>query len=80
MAGDIGSDSLVADASVTAVTVDGKPVGQVFGVGHSFYFLLDDDRDVPRGPFAYEQDAQLAAEHQARCMAIAMRWELMLDT
>ncbi len=66
---------------VTPVTVDGVPVGTVFGAGQrAFYFLLDDERDVPRGPFDDADSASLACEHQARCLALADRWEMMVDT
>jgi hypothetical protein len=78
MAGDTGS--------VVAVTVDGEPVGSVFGVNGRFWFLLNDERDSkPRGGrhgvgYHSLDAAVMAAEHQFRCMEIADRWEIMLDT
>jgi hypothetical protein len=77
MAGDNGS--------VTPVTIDGLPVGHVFGTGCRFYFLLDERVavDVPRGAFRSEEEAVTACEHQARCLAMADQWDarmMMLDT
>ena len=78
MAGDNGS--------VTAVKVDGAPVAHVFGVDGRFWFLLQDERDSkPRGGnggrgYRSLEEAEMAAEHQYRCMAIADKWEIMLDT
>jgi hypothetical protein len=72
---------MAGDTSVTPVTVDERPVGHVFGFGSKFFFVLDDRRDrKARGPYHDEATALTAAEHQVRCMAIAERWELMLDT
>jgi hypothetical protein len=66
--------------SVVPVNVGTAQIGHVFGVAGNFYFLLDDSRDSPRGPFASEDDAAHACENQARCISLAERWELMLDT
>lgn len=72
---------MAGNASVTPVTIDDRPVGHVFGVDNRFFFVLADKRDrKARGPYHDEPSALTAAEHQVRCMAIAERWELMLDT
>lgn len=74
------------NGSVTAVTVDGTPVGHVFGANGRFWFLLNDERDSkPRGGnhgrgYRSLEQAEMAAEHQFRCMEIADKWEIMLDT
>jgi hypothetical protein len=67
-------------ASAVQVTVDNVPIGHVFGVAGNFYFLLGDRRDSPRGAYTSEEDAVHACVNQARCIALAERWELMLDT
>lgn len=72
--------SSIDSASAVPVNVDNVPIGHVFGVAGNFYFLLDDSRDSPRGPYVSEDDAAHACENQARCIALAERWELMLDT
>lgn len=74
------------NGSVTTVKVDNAPVAHVFGVSGRFWFLLEDDRDgKPRGGsggrgYHSLEEAVMAAEHQHRCMAIADKWEIMLDT
>lgn len=66
---------------VTPVTVDGHRIGCVFGTGaDSFCFVLDDERDMPRGGYESASDAQLACESQWRCIQMADRWEPMVDT
>jgi hypothetical protein len=75
------NNASTTDASVSPVLMDGRPIGHVFGVSGRFFFLLSDDRDPkPRGSYESDADAAMAAEHQFRCMEIADRWELMIDT
>ena len=64
-----------------AVVVDGFEVGHVFQIPSGvFMFVLDDDRETPRGVYDTQFDAEVAAEGQHRCLVLADRWELMLDT
>lgn len=69
-----------------SVDIDGRPVGQAFGSGSRFYFLLDDRIavDKPRGEYHTIEEAVTACQHQARCLVMAERWDdrrlMMLDT
>lgn len=75
-----------SNGSVTEVRVNDAPVAHVFGVAGRFWFLLQDERDSkPRGGsggrgYRSLEEAATAAEHQHRCMEIADKWEIMLDT
>lgn len=66
---------------VIDVLLNEQVVGQVFGVGQAFYFILTDERDdKPRGRYRSAQAAVEAAWHQAKVLEQAEFWELMLDT
>ena len=75
-----------SNGDVREVEVEGEAVATVFGVpGRGFYFLLKDERDLPRGldgevGFDSIADAMHAAANQHRCLQMADAWELMLDT
>lgn len=77
---------MVGEGSVTPVQVDGADVAHVFGVGQRFWFLITDERDSkPRGGHSGRgyrslEEAVMAAEQQYRCMEIADKWDIMLDT
>jgi hypothetical protein len=77
MAGSVTDDA----PKVIDVLLDGKVVGQVFGVGRRFYFILTDERDdKPRGWYRNADVAVEAAWHQAKVLEQAEFWEMMLDT
>jgi hypothetical protein len=69
-----------------SVDIDGRSVGQAFGSGSRFYFLLDDRIavDRPRGQYRTIEEAVTACQQQARCLAMAEVWDdrklMMLDT
>lgn len=69
------------EPKVVNVLLDGRVVGQVFGVGQAFYFILADERDdKPRGRYRSADAAVEAAWHQAKVLEQAELWEIMLDT
>lgn len=75
------ADANASDSTpVMPVYVGTARIGHVFQAAGGFFFLLDDCRDLPRGAFTTADDAEHAAINQCRCLHMAERWELMLDT